>query len=108
MQNASFDIWNSKVQDFLKFDLSPMKFASGLFWIYLSYISVYINTRQGPVAKWIASLIAGPGVVSSIPACPHTFMEIYPEIFSNSFSLFLWFEKGFFSYKQNYVYLVLV
>ena len=30
----------------------------------------------------VASLIADPGVLSSIPALPHTFMEVDFEIFS--------------------------
>ena len=31
---------------------------------------------------WVASLNADPGVVSLIPALPHTFVEIDHEIFS--------------------------
>ena len=35
-----------------------------------------ISFISGPVAQLVASLIADPGVVSSIPAWLHTFMKI--------------------------------
>ena len=40
------------------------------------------STELGPVVQLVASPIADPEVVSSIPAMPQTFMEIDREIFS--------------------------
>ena len=40
------------------------------------------QAQPGPVAQSVVSLIADPGVMSSIPVRPHTFMEIDHEIFS--------------------------
>ena len=40
------------------------------------------------------SLIADPGVVSSIPARPHTFVEIDHEIFCTVILLFLLIQEG--------------
>ena len=41
-----------------------------------------LSCGQGPVAQSVASLIADPEIVSSIPARPHTFVEVDHEIFS--------------------------
>ena len=52
------------------------------------YTMVYVRVLPGRVAKLVtylatdASLIADPGVASSIPARSHTFVEIYREIIS--------------------------
>ena len=56
-----------------------------------------ITQKTGPVAQSVASLIADPGVVSSIPAWPHIFMEIYHEIFSAVIHLLLLIQEGLLS-----------
>ena len=38
----------------------------------------------GPVVQSVASLIADPGVMSLIPAWPHTFVEIDYEIYGSA------------------------
>ena len=54
-----------------------------------------------------ASLTADPGVASSIPARPHTFVEIYHEIVSTV--ILLPSDDSFIvSYKRKYVHEVLV
>ena len=50
----------------------------------------------GPVVQSVQSLIAGPGVVSVIPAWSHTLVEIYHEIFS-TVNLLLLTQEGFVS-----------
>ena len=46
-------------------------------------INVCLYTSEnGPVAHSVASLIADPGVLSSIPSQPYTFVEVDFEIFS--------------------------
>ena len=42
---------------------------------------VVLRWSLDPIAQSVARLIADPGVVSSIPARSHTFMEIDHEIF---------------------------
>ena len=66
-----------------------------------------INPLPSPIAQLIASQIADPGVVSLIPARPHTFMEIDHEIFSSHF-LPSTDSRAVVSYKQKYVHRVLV
>ena len=48
----------------------------------------------GPVAQSVTSRIADPGVVSSIPAQPHTFAEIDHKIFSKVILLLVPIQEG--------------
>ena len=48
----------------------------------------------GPVEQSVASPIADPGVMSLIPAWPHTFVEIDREIFSKAILLLPLIQKG--------------
>ena len=53
----------------------------------------------------VASLIADPGFVSLIPAQPHIFAEIDPEISSTVILLFLLIQDGLFQlHMQKYVH----
>ena len=52
---------------------------------------------MGPVAQMVASTIADPGVASLILAQPHTFVEIYPEIFSMLILLLPLIQEGLLS-----------
>ena len=45
------------------------------------FIALVMNF-PGPVGQSVASPFVDPGVVNSIPAWPHTFVEIDDEIFS--------------------------
>ena len=49
------------------------------------------------VAQSVASPIADPGLVSSILAQPHTFMEIYLKIFSTAILLLPLIQEGLLS-----------
>ena len=51
----------------------------------------------GPEAQSVASLIADPGVMSLIPAWPHTLMEIDLEIHSMVILLLLLIQEGLLS-----------
>ena len=57
----------------------------------------------GPVAQLVASLIADPGVVSSYPAQPHTFVEIDHKILSMVILLFPLFQEGLLSFTSKSV-----
>ena len=56
-----------------------------------------LHGMPGPVAQSVASLIADPGVMSSIPAQPHTFVDIDYEIFSMVIFLLLLVQEGLLS-----------
>ena len=62
----------------------------------------------GPVAQSVASLITDPWVTSSIPALPHSFMEIDCEIFSTVILLVPDSGRAVVSYNRKYVHWVLV
>ena len=62
----------------------------------LEFLNFYIF-KPDPVAQSIESLIADPGVVGSIPARPHTFMEIDRETFSTVILLLPLIQKGLLS-----------
>ena len=51
----------------------------------------------GPVAQFVASLIADPGVVSLIPTRPHNFAEIDHEIFFTAILLLPLIQEGLLS-----------
>ena len=53
--------------------------------------------------QWVASLIADPGVMISIPARPYTFVEIDNDILLSKFILNL-IQEGDVSYKRKYVH----
>ena len=65
---------------------------------------VYKGLVPDSVVKLLASLTADPGVVSSIPARRHTFVEPDHEIFSTDILLHLLIQEGL----QKYVHGVLV
>ena len=52
---------------------------------------------MGSVAQWVSSVIADPGVVSLIPARPHTFVEIDHEIVSAVILLLPLIQEGLLS-----------
>ena len=54
-----------------------------------------------PVAHLVASLIADPGVLSSIPVRPHTFMKIDREIFSEVILLLPLIQEGLMSVSSK-------
>ena len=56
-----------------------------------------INILPDPVVQMVTSLIADPGVRSSIPARFHTFVEIDHEIFSMVILLLPLIQEGFLS-----------
>ena len=62
--------------------------------------------QPGPVEQSIRSLTADPGVVSSIPAHFHTFMEINHEL-SSMVILLLLIQEGL-CYKLKYEHKILV
>ena len=62
----------------------------------LEFLNFYIF-KPDPVAQSIECLIADPGVMGSIPAQPHTFIEIDHEIFSTVILLLRLIQKGLLS-----------
>ena len=64
-----------------------------------------INAWLGPLGQLVASLIVDPGVMSFIPASPHTFLEIYHEMLSTVILLLPLIQEGLLSdiYKRKYV-----
>ena len=56
-----------------------------------------------PVAQSVVGLIAVPGVLSSIPAQHHSFVENDHEIFSTVMLLLL-LRRAVVSYKQKYIH----
>ena len=58
----------------------------------------------GPVVQSVASLITDPGVLSSIPALSHVFMEIDHEIFSSHSPPSTDSRRAVVSYKQKYMH----
>ena len=63
---------------------------------------------MGQVAQSITCLTADPGVLSSIPARSHTFVEINHEIISTAILLPSADSRRVVSYKRKYVHKVLV
>ena len=47
----------------------------------VSVFSYQTYHEPGPITQWVASQIADTGVVSSIPALPHTIVEVDYELF---------------------------
>ena len=62
---------------------------------------------SGPIAQSVASLIAVPGVVSLIPAQPHTLVEICCEIFSTIILLPPLIQEGLLSVTSVSISLIL-
>ena len=59
------------------------------------------SSKPGPTAQSLVSLIADPGFVSSIPARPHTFVEIDHEIFSTVSLLLPLIQEGLLSVSRE-------
>ena len=56
-----------------------------------------VNSIPGLVGQSVARTTADPVVMSLIPACFHTFMEIDHEMFLRLFSIFLLIQEGLLS-----------
>ena len=66
-------------------------------------------TVTGPVGQSVASLTVDPGIISSIPAWSHTFVEIDCELISTAILLYSADSRRVVvNYKRNYVHKVLV
>ena len=60
-------------------------------------VDTHLSSLPGPVVQSVASPIAGPGIMSSIPAGSYTFVKIDYEIFSTVILLLLLIQEGLLS-----------
>ena len=60
-------------------------------------VRTHLSSLPGPVAQLVASPIADPRVVSSIPAWSYTFVDVNYEIFSMVILLLLLIQEGLMS-----------
>ena len=63
----------------------------------LHELALSCYSRLVPIAQQVASLIADPGVMSSIPTRPHTFVEICHKIISTVILLLPLIQDGLLS-----------
>ena len=78
---------------------------SAVYWFNCDNTSIL---SAGPVTQSVASPIADPGVMRSIPNQPNTFVQIEHEILSNSHSPPPDSRRAVVSYKRKHVHWALV
>ena len=77
-------------------------------WHYHVIADWSLSKKPVPITQSVASLIADPGVMSSIPNRPHTFVEIYHEIISTVILLLPLIQEGLLSVLHRVLVIPLV